>query len=84
LLCLSVNRSEATLGDYWCCDCVCQKYAAAQVTAPERKFFLEPISAFLVDLSNESLSYPKIGLLYGYPVEESDNRVGDHLVHSQL
>jgi hypothetical protein len=69
--CLLVCKPEATLEDYWSYDCVRQKYTAAQISVPERSFFIEPVSRFLVGLSNEVLSYPKIGLLYGYPVEET-------------
>jgi hypothetical protein len=69
--CLLLCKPEATLNDYWSYDGVYQKYAAARVTPPGRHCFLEPISSTLADLNNECLSYPEIGLLYGYPVDET-------------
>lgn len=56
---------ETRLVNYWDLDHVKGQYKGA-FTPPS-----EPIEVFLEDLANERMPYKLIGLLFGYPVEET-------------
>ena len=69
--CLLVCKIGATLSDYWDCDTICGKYSKASTTPFTKSLFETSIHTMLCDLANETSSLPVIGLLYGYPVEET-------------
>lgn len=69
--CLSVCKKGATLADYWDYDSISSKYQSAGMKPPCRCVFESAVSSLLHDLVDKYLSLPEIGLLYGYPVEET-------------
>jgi hypothetical protein len=69
--CLCVCKKGATLAEYWDYESIACKYERASVSPPCKRVFDGTVSSFLHDLANEDLGLPEIGLLYGYPVEET-------------